>query len=124
MSTAARIQTKQLKYDSKFIAALREVDARSETRVKAAPALPALPNEKMATWLRDLEQLIEKVDEWKVESAFAACLNTTLPLLEKDIGLLLLRVVGADDALVRAMWAPVSRPPHSCVVPRIPVDDE
>lgn len=108
--------TLQQKYDSGFIRSLREVDGRKEPQVNATSALPQLPKlEKLSQWLRDLEMLVQKLDEWKVESAFAESLNTVLPALEKDIGLLLLRVVGADDALLRSMWAPISRPPMSGV---------
>lgn len=107
----ARVTT-QLRYDSKFIAALKEVDCRADR-----PTFTEYPKmERLAAWLRDVERLIEKMNEWKVESAFSGALNTVLPALEKDIGLLVLRVAGADDALVRWMWTK-SLPPASGVRP-------
>lgn len=102
-----RVTLKQ-QYDSSFLQALREV---SPPQANDDPQINSL--EPLCRWLRDIEALVERVQEWTVESAFMDSLGTVLPHLEKDIGLTVLRLLGSSDALDRLMWTPVNASPRS-----------
>lgn len=78
-------------------------ECRPVTEVTETPKLA-----RLCEALAHLESVVTLVEEWKVEAIFTDGCGSELPVIEKDLGLRLLKLFGVGDALERWMWRPTS----------------
>lgn len=77
----------------------------SELALVTAPAESEMSKLKpLCTFLLVLQNLIETMDQWEVEAIFTDGCGVDVPVLEKNMGLLLLKMFGRAESLDRWMW--------------------